>query len=57
MIGQRGRRGPEVDHGDLRRGELLELGYECLIGVSQSYFGHDESARWAPGMKSIAAAL
>ena len=26
-------------------------------GVRQSYFGHDEFARWAPGMKTIADAL
>ena len=41
-------------------GEQLEFGYDYLIvaaGVSQSYFGHDEFARWAPGMKSIADAL
>ena len=41
-------------------GEQLEYGYDYLIiaaGVSQSYFGHDEFASWAPGMKSIADAL
>jgi len=41
-------------------GEPLDLGYDDLIvaaGVQQSYFGHDEFARWAPGMKSIADAL
>src|ERR1039457_4506386 len=41
-------------------GEQLEFGYDYLIvaaGVSQSYFGHDELALWAPGMKSIADAL
>jgi thioredoxin reductase len=38
-------------------GEQIEFGYDYLIaaaGVQQSYFGHDEFARWAPGMKTIA---
>ena len=37
-------------------GEPLEFGYDYLIvaaGVQQSYFGHDEYAQWAPGMKTI----
>ena len=37
-----------------------ELAYDSLIvaaGVGQSYFGHDEFARWAPGMKTIDDAL
>jgi NADH dehydrogenase len=41
-------------------GEQLEFGYDYLIvaaGVQQSYFGHDEFAMWAPGMKSIEDAL
>ena len=41
-------------------GEALEFGYDYLIvaaGVQQSYFGHDEFAAGAPGMKSIADAL
>jgi len=41
-------------------GTRLELPYDHLIlaaGVRQSYFGHDEYAQWAPGMKSIADAL
>jgi NADH:quinone reductase (non-electrogenic) len=41
-------------------GEPLEVGYDYLIvaaGVQQSYFGHDEYARYAPGMKSIEDAL
>jgi NADH:ubiquinone reductase (H+-translocating) len=41
-------------------GEQIEFGYDYLIaaaGVQQSYFGHDEFARWAPGMKTIADAL
>src|SRR5437763_3698223 len=41
-------------------GERIEYGYDYLIvaaGVRQSYFGHDEFARWAPGMKSISDAL
>jgi NADH:ubiquinone reductase (H+-translocating) len=41
-------------------GERLDIGYDYLIvaaGVRQSYFGHDEYARWAPGMKSLEDAL
>jgi NADH dehydrogenase len=41
-------------------GNRIEFGYDDLIlaaGVRQSYFGHDEYARWAPGMKTIADAL
>src|SRR5215467_9427149 len=41
-------------------GEELEFGYDYLIlaaGVQQSYFGHDEYAAVAPGMKSISDAL
>jgi NADH dehydrogenase len=41
-------------------GEPIELGYDYLIlaaGVRQSYFGHDEYAAFAPGMKSIEDAL
>ena len=41
-------------------GDRLEFGYDELIvaaGVRQSYFGHDEFARWAPGMKTISDAL
>jgi NADH dehydrogenase len=41
-------------------GEPLEFGYDYLIvgaGLQQSYFGHDEFARYAPGMKSISDAL
>jgi NADH:ubiquinone reductase (H+-translocating) len=37
-------------------GEEIEFGYDYLIlaaGVRQSYFGHDEYAAFAPGMKSI----
>src|SRR5215831_477933 len=37
-------------------GEQIEFGYDYLIlaaGVQQSYFGHDEYADFAPGMKSI----
>jgi len=37
-------------------GEEIEFGYDYLIlaaGVRQSYFGHDEYAAVAPGMKSI----
>jgi NADH:quinone reductase (non-electrogenic) len=38
----------------------LEIPYDSLIiatGVNQSYFGHDELARYAPGMKTIDDAL
>jgi NADH dehydrogenase len=41
-------------------GEQIEFGYDYLIlaaGVRQSYFGHDEYAAVAPGMKSIEDAL
>ena len=41
-------------------GERIELPYDHLIvatGVRQSYFGHDEFAQWATGMKTIADAL
>jgi NADH dehydrogenase len=37
-------------------GEPVEFGYDYLIlaaGVRQSYFGHDEYAAFAPGMKTI----
>ena len=40
--------------------ESLEIPYDSLIvaaGVNQSYFGHDELARYAPGMKTIDDAL
>ena len=41
-------------------GEEIEFGYDYLIlaaGVRQSYFGHDEYAAFAPGMKTIEDAL
>ena len=41
-------------------GTQLALPYDELIvaaGVQQSYFGHDEYAQWAPGMKTLADAL
>ena len=41
-------------------GEETEFGYDYLIlaaGVQQSYFGHDEYAAFAPGMKTIEDAL
>ena len=41
-------------------GEQMEVGYDHLIvaaGVRQSYFGHDEFAAIAPGMKTISDAL
>jgi NADH:ubiquinone reductase (H+-translocating) len=39
---------------------LIEIPYDSLIvaaGAGQSYFGHDEFSRWAPGMKTINDAL
>jgi len=41
-------------------GEQAEFGYDYLIlaaGVRQSYFGHDEYAAFAPGMKTVEDAL
>ena len=41
-------------------GERLDLDYDYLVvaaGAEQSYFGHDEFAQWAPGMKTISDAL
>jgi NADH:ubiquinone reductase (H+-translocating) len=41
-------------------GEQIEFGYDHLIvaaGVTQSYFGHEEFAALAPGMKTISDAL
>ena len=41
-------------------GEHIEFGYDYLIlaaGVRQSYFGHDEYAVFAPGMKTIEDAM
>jgi len=41
-------------------GEHIEVPYDYLIaaaGVQQSYFGHDEYAQWAPGMKTISDVL
>ncbi len=41
-------------------GETLEVGYDSLIvaaGAGQSYFGHPDFSRYAPGMKSIDDAL
>jgi NADH dehydrogenase len=41
-------------------GDTFEVPYDSLIvatGVTQSYFGHDEFARFAPGMKTIDDAL
>jgi NADH dehydrogenase len=41
-------------------GVSFELPYDSLIvaaGAGQSYFGHDEFSRWAPGMKTINDAL
>ena len=41
-------------------GAVGEHPYDSLIvaaGAGQSYFGHDEFARWAPGMKTLADAL
>ena len=41
-------------------GQQIEFGYDYLIlaaGVQQAYFGHDEFASYAPGMKTISDAL
>ena len=41
-------------------GATLTLPYDELIvaaGVQQSYFGHEEYAQWAPGMKTLSDAL
>jgi len=41
-------------------GQQLKFAHDYLIlatGMQQSYFGHDEFARWAPGMKTIEDAL
>ena len=41
-------------------GRPIEIPYDDLIvgaGMQQSYFGHDEFARFAPGMKTLADAL
>jgi NADH dehydrogenase len=41
-------------------GDALTLPYDELVvaaGVQQSYFGHDEYAQWAPGMKTLSDAL
>jgi NADH dehydrogenase len=41
-------------------GAFFSLPYDSLIvaaGAGQSYFGHDEFSRWAPGMKTINDAL
>ena len=41
-------------------GGSIEFGYDYLIlaaGVQQGYFGHDEYAAFAPGMKTIEDAL
>ena len=52
-----GRRRVFVDSSD-RSGAALD--YDCLIlatGASHSYFGHDEFAPFAPGLKSLADAV
>jgi NADH:ubiquinone reductase (H+-translocating) len=41
-------------------GKQIEVSYDHLIvaaGVRQSYFGHDEFATWAPGLKTISDVL
>jgi NADH dehydrogenase len=41
-------------------GEQIDFGYDHLVlaaGVRQSYFGHNEYARFAPGMKTVEDAL
>jgi NADH:ubiquinone reductase (H+-translocating) len=52
--------GRRVVHARRPLGAELDLRYDYLIvaaGVRQSYFGHDEFAALAPGMKTIADAL
>jgi NADH dehydrogenase len=49
-----------VVHARLPLGESIDVPYDSLIvaaGVTQSYFGHDEFAAYAPGMKTIDDAL
>jgi NADH dehydrogenase len=49
-----------IVHARLPLGEAIEVPYDSLIvaaGVTQSYFGHDEFAAFAPGMKTIDDAL
>ena len=49
-----------VVHATRPLGDAVEVPYDSLIvaaGVTQSYFGHDEFARYAPGMKTIDDAL
>jgi NADH dehydrogenase len=41
-------------------GQTAEFGYDYLIvaaGMEQSYFGHNEFAQYAPGMKTVADAM
>ena len=41
-------------------GRKVNLAYDSLIvaaGAGQSYFGHNEFSKWAPGMKTLADAL
>jgi NADH dehydrogenase len=41
-------------------GDEFEVPYDDLViaaGMQQSYFGHDEYAQWAPGMKTLADAV
>jgi len=52
--------GQQVVHAKRPLGAEIDFGYDHLIlaaGVQQSYFGHDEFAPMAPGMKTIADAL
>ena len=52
--------GAQVHGAGGRGARQIEFGYDYLIvaaGVRQSYFGHDEFAAFAPGMKSIEDAL
>lgn len=59
----------EVEDIDVENGRVVarriggaeaSIPYDTLIvaaGMQQSYFGHDEYAQWAPGMKTLADAL
>jgi len=49
-----------VVHSQQATGETIDVAYDSLIvaaGAGQSYFGHDEFALFAPGMKTIDDAL
>ena len=51
------RREVTVVRPDARRAILPYDSLVVGVGVGQSYFGHDEFAEWAPGMKTLADAM